>query len=177
MGWVTLTLRKTELKRSHSDYQMKLLQISREKRQMARQKHYEQTVIRNDQSSDLRAARDYYNSQRDALNAHLDNAAANNGVTGWDENGDGAADGNKSASQIQDMLDDERLLYQEQVNEIKAEAEAQLEMLEVEANDAETALDQEQVEVEAQLEAISAEIEAVGEAISSQIQSSTIKLS
>jgi hypothetical protein len=58
MGWVTLTLRKTELKRSHSDYQMRLLQISREKRQMARQKHYEQTLIRNDQNADLRLARD-----------------------------------------------------------------------------------------------------------------------
>ena len=31
MGWVTLTLRKTELKRTHADYQKQLLDISREK--------------------------------------------------------------------------------------------------------------------------------------------------
>ena len=177
MGWVTLTLRKTELKRTHADYQMQLLRISREKRQMARQNHYEQTIIRNDQNADLRAARDSYNSARDILNDQLSSATQNNGVTGVDTDGDGTADTNRTSSEIQNYLDDERLMYQETVNQIKADAEAELEMLEEEANDTETALDQEQVEIEAQLEAISAEIEAVGEAISSQIQASTIKLS
>ena len=38
MGWVTLTLRKKELKSEHAYYQLRNLQISREKRQMARQK-------------------------------------------------------------------------------------------------------------------------------------------
>ena len=144
---------------------------------MARQNHYEQTLIRNEQNAAMRDERDMYNSVRESLNSQLSNATQNNGVTGVDFDGDGQADKNATSTEIQNELDNERAMYQERVNEIKADAEAELEMLEEEANDIETALDQEQVEVEAQLEAISAEIEAVGEAISSQIQASTIKLS
>lgn len=161
MGWVTLTLRKTELKRTHSDYQMELLSISREKRQMARQNSYEQAQIRTEQSSALRAEKDEYNSARDAINGYL----KDDSITSEDR------------TAYQNQLDEARLAYQEETNEIKEEYEAELEMLEEEANDTETDLDQQQVEIEAQLEAISAEIESVGEAISSQIQSSTIKLS
>lgn len=70
MGWVVLTLRKTELKRTHSDYQMELLRISRRKRQMAREKHYNQTLIRNEQSSATRALKNLYNQQKDSINAN-----------------------------------------------------------------------------------------------------------
>lgn len=161
MGWVTLTLRKTELKRTHSDYQMDLLRISREKRQMARQNHYEQTLVRNDQSSELRALKDSYNANRDSIREGM--------------NTDGITDSEKSS--LQQELQDAQEDYQYNSNAIKEDYEAQLEMLEEEANDTETDLDQQQVEIEAQLEAISAEIESVGEAISSQIQASTIKLS
>lgn len=69
MGWVVLTLRKTELKRTQSDYQMDLLRISREKRQMAREKHYNQTVVRNDQSADIKALKEQYDAQKNAIKA------------------------------------------------------------------------------------------------------------
>jgi len=161
MGWVTLTLRKTELKRSHSDYQKQLLDISRRKRQMARENHYEQMLVRNDQAMELRQEKAWYTEARDGINEQLQNE-------------------NLSESDrvsIQNELTGLQEDYQFKVNDIKTMYEDDLAMLEEEANDEETALDQEQVEVEAQLEAISAEIEAVGEAISSQIQASTIKLS
>lgn len=68
MGWVVLTLRKTELKRTHADYQMDLLRISRQKRQMAREKHYNQTVTRNQQSAATRELKNIYNEQKDSIN-------------------------------------------------------------------------------------------------------------
>lgn len=161
MGWVTLTLRKTELKRSHSDYQKELLDISRRKRQMARENHYEQLLVRNDQTEELRNMRTAYTTARDAINQQLENENLT------------AEDRTAIQNQLTALQED----YQGDVNDTKAMYESDLSMLEEEANDEETALDQEQVEIEAQLEAISAEIEAVGEAVSSQIQASTIKLS
>ena len=177
MGWVTLTLRKTELKRSHTDYQNELLQISREKRQKARQYAYQQSEIRNRQAEELRWAKADYDAARKSGNAQLSSATNNGGTTGVDDNGDGSADRNATNVEIQNSLDQAREDYQFETNEIRTRYEDELAMIEHEANDVETDLDQQQVGVEAQLEAISAEIEAVGEAISSQIQASTIKLS
>lgn len=78
MGWVTLTLRKRELKQSHAYYQMRDLQISREKRQLARQKQYETAVIQNNQEKALlpyktsyREAMDELNQKRSLLNKYL----------------------------------------------------------------------------------------------------------
>ena len=86
MGWVTLTLRKTELKRSHSDYQMELLQISRTKRQMARQYHYQQTAARSEGNSDIREAQTEYMSAFDtyraAAKASRDSGSDTGGNTG-----------------------------------------------------------------------------------------------
>ena len=161
MGWVTLTLRKTELKRSHSDYQKQLLDISRKKRQMARQSHYDQMVVRNDQSMDIRNRRLEYTTQMDTYKEALKDDSLDD----------------QARTEIQNEMSEAQEDYQFDTNEIKMMYENDLAMLEDMANDEETALDQEQVEIEAQLEAISAEIEAVGEAVSSQIQASTIKLS
>jgi len=202
MGWVVLTLRKTELKRTHADYQMELLQISRTKRQMARQYHYEQMVARNNQSEELRALKDQYTAQRDAISSGngatagasgsgsyagtLFGDSTSSGTSGSGTTIGGMADitsGSSASSGYQLTSADENALaaaredYQYAVNEVKTRWEDELAMIEQEANDVETDLDQQQVEIEAQLEAISQEIEAVGQAISSQIQASTIKLS
>lgn len=174
MGWVTLTLRKTELKRTHADYQSRLLQISREKRQMAREYHYQQTQERNKYNAMIRFARDTWNADRDSLNEAIEAAGSDGTAQGTD------ADGNSvflTATEAQNELDKSKDKYEERYNQLMQDMESELEMIEQESTDAETMLDQEQVQIEAQLEAISAEIEAVGEAISSQIQASTIKLS
>ena len=57
MGWVTLSLRKRELKQEHQYYQLCDLKISREKRALARQKAYEMAVIQADQKADENAAK------------------------------------------------------------------------------------------------------------------------
>ena len=49
MGWVTLSLRKQALKQEQAHYQVRLLQISREKRQMARRKSFETNSILTEQ--------------------------------------------------------------------------------------------------------------------------------
>ena len=170
MGWVVLTLRKTELKRSHADYQKQLLDISREKRRMARENHYEQTVARNNGLLELDLAYQNYKEQSNIAMQDMNNAYTTN------------ADGTKTLDQQQyegaqrgyTQLKEE---YEHQKMMLQQEMDDEMARLEDEANDMETMLDQEQVQVEAQLEAISSEIESVGEAISSQIQASTIKLS
>ena len=73
MGWVTLTLRKRELKQSHAYYQMRDLQISREKRQLARQKQYETAVIQNNQEKALLPYKTSYNEAMDEYNQAVDN--------------------------------------------------------------------------------------------------------
>ncbi len=67
MGWVTLTLRKRVLKQSHAQYQMRDLQISREKRQLARRKQYETAVIQNEQSQAITPLKLTYNETIDKL--------------------------------------------------------------------------------------------------------------
>ena len=161
MGWVTLTLRKTELKRTHADYQTQLLGISRTKRQMARRNHYEQLVVRNKQTKELREIKLNYDEEREYLHESL--------------NSNTLSEAQKN--DIRNKLTELQQQYSYDSNEIKTIYEEDLAMIEESANDEETMLDQEQVKIEAQLEAIKAEMDAVGEAISSQIQSSTIKLS
>ncbi|MBE7708604.1 MAG: hypothetical protein E7Z88_07870 [Cyanobacteria bacterium SIG27] len=170
MGWVTLTLRKTELKRTHADYQMELLEISRTKRQMARQNHYDQLVARNEGQNATNSLYAEYTAARDAATQQMQGATTTN------------ADGSKTTDQAalaaaQQALNAAKEDYEMKKMNAQNDMEEELARIEQEANDTETMLDQEQVEVEAQLEAISAEMEAVGEAVSSQIQSSTIKLS
>ena len=65
MGWVTLSLRKQALKQEHSYYQLRLLQISREKRQLHRKKSAEIKGIQVEQNQELRDARDTYNAARE----------------------------------------------------------------------------------------------------------------
>ena len=173
MGWVTLTLRKTELKRTHADYQSQLLGISRRKRQMARQYHYQQTLVQNDTNAELRELRSSYQSASEAARQDM-NDARNTQVT----NVDGSTGYDQLAyDTAYETYLREKEQYEVAVNDSKQIWEDQLAMIEEEANDMEVMLDQEQVQIEAQLEVISAEIDAVDQAISSQIKASTIKLS
>ena len=193
MGWVTLTLRKAELKRTHADYQMELLNISRTKRQMARQYHYRQTCVQNDMQEELSNLYADYVTRRDAATSAMRVSTTTTTTNGDDsvlaggqtrsefESGSSSTTSSsidtEAYNQAQIELNAAKEDYEQLKNIAKQNWEDQLAMIEEEANDTETMLDQDQVEIEAQLEAISAEIEAVGEAVSSQIQSSTIKLS
>ena len=67
MGWVTLTLRKRVLKEQHAEYQMRDLQISREKRQLARRKQYETVEIQLRQKQALAPIKQSYNETMDQL--------------------------------------------------------------------------------------------------------------
>ena len=180
MGWVTLTLRKTELKRSHSDYQMELLSISRTKRQMARQYHYQQTSARSEGNTAVREAQTEYMSAfdtyREAAKASRNSSSNSGGNTGNNNSNSNNGSTYSALDDARDALEAAKLKYERDKMDAQTIMEDELARLEQEANDTETMLDQEQVEVEAQLEAISAEIEAVGSAISQQVQASTIKL-
>lgn len=68
MAWVTLSLRNKELKQQHAYYQMRDLQISREKRQLARRKQYENSVIQYKQNDALKPIKQKYNDIVQELN-------------------------------------------------------------------------------------------------------------
>ena len=174
MGWVTLTLRKTELKRTHSDYQNRLLDISRTKRRMARESEYQQMLVINDCSEERDSIFAACNAKVDPLKANI--AAERANPTAQDANGNPVIDQSKIdewTRQINEAIEERT----RQINEAEKMRDDELQSLENEASDEELILDQEQIQIETQLEAIKAELDAVGEAISSQIQDSTIKLS
>ena len=175
MGWVTLTLRKRELKQSHAYYQLRDLQISREKRQLARRKQYETASIQNQQEQALMPIKEGYRKNRQSIMDQISDLreqkkAANESETESTKDYDG------EISSLQMELSNYQLEYTGQVDSTKTIYEGELAMIEEEASDQETQLDMEQTEVEAQMEAISQEIQAVSEAVSSEIQNSTIKL-
>ena len=176
MGWVTLTLRKRELKQSHAYYQLRDLQISREKRQLARQKQYETAVIQNDQQAALLPIKEEYNTRRQSIMQNISDLRQQEKDGGTNEYGQKNVDNSTEINALQLELSTAQTEYTEQVNNEKTFYEGELAMVEEEASDSETQLDMEQTEVEAQMEAISQEMQAVSEAISSEIQNSTIKL-
>ena len=160
MGWVTLSLRKAELKQTHSDYQVQLLDISREKRYNHRNSMLEQLQVRNDSLDVVGDAKAAYLQTRDNIRQQL------NGVT------DPIA-----REDLMEQLRDAQEDYEMKKTDEENMRDAHLQTLEAEQAEMEAALDQLQTKVETQLEVISAEMEAVGEAISNAIKSSTMKLS
>ena len=66
--WVTLSLRKKELKQEHTYYQLQDLQISRQKRQLDRRKRYEQSLIQLNQKRALAPIKKAYTDQVAELN-------------------------------------------------------------------------------------------------------------
>ena len=203
MGWVTLSLRKRELKQEHQYYQLRDLQISREKRQLARSKSYQMAKIQSEQSAALKEPKTAYQTLREQLMNDIRALYGGNNSTpadGTNNTSNGAnyqpgTTDTTSAEQtgvqssvgtssvdtgklyaLQQDLANAQTNYQEEVNAIKDYYDAEKSMLEEEVGDQETELEMEQVDVETQMEAISEELNAVSEAISNEIKSSTIKL-
>ncbi len=163
MGWVTLSLRKSELKQTKTYYQQELLDIAREKRSLDRQLKYDQTCVQNKMKKALNGIEDAYSEQRDTARESARLAAQDGNDVEYDR--------------LQEVLDDMKQKYESMTNDETEYWEESLSMIEEEANQRETELDQRQVEVETQLEVINSEMEAVSSAVSSDVQSSTIKLS
>ncbi len=169
MGWVVLTLRKKELTRTHADLQMQDLQIAREKRQLCREKHYEQCVVKNAQSAELRDFKTAYNAERDSIRSQIS-------VLQTDQKQDGV-DNSLEIADLQRDLEDAQLDYTDNVNSTKSFYENELAMIEEESNDIETQYDEDKVSIEAEMESVAQEIQALTDAISNEIQKTTIKLS
>ena len=175
MGWVTLALRKTELKRTHATYQLEDLKISREKRRMAREYHAEQVSVENDKNSEISDIKTNYDLEKQSIYdamSDLRTAAkeADESSSTYEYNG-------QTMTDLQNQLNDLKEDYTYQTGEATSYWEDELAMIEEESNDTETTLDQEQVEIETLMENVSQEMQSVSEAISSEIQNSTIKLS
>ena len=160
MGWVTLSLRKQALKQEHSYYQLRLLQISREKRQLHRKKSAEIKGVQVEQNQTLREARETYNSAREAKNNAMktlrseyktykegEQAAGNQNIDSLNEFASSAGNYND----IIETFEQAQLDYQEEKDLIKTDYEFEQQDIEEEAADEELALDMEQTEIEAQI--------------------------
>jgi len=195
MGWVTLSLRKRELKQEHQYYQLRDLQISREKRKLARTKAAEMAKIQSEETAALAPIKSAYKSARDEVMGNMSSLFEGTTVPKtkdeYDKKVDEAKDkiingssdsSSNDSSKSNDMyyyqmqLQNYSTNYTDQVNAIKDYYDNEKSMLEEEVGDQETQLEMEQVDIETQMEAISEELNAVSEAISSEIKSSTIKL-
>ncbi len=166
MGWVTLTLRKKELKSAHAFYQLRDLQLSREKRAMAREKQSASSEINNKKRYELAQALEQYNNDKQSI--YDANKTTND---------DGTTETSPLTADQLNELSDYQNKYNTQKDLINSMYDDEMAMAEEEAADRELELDMEQTDVEAQMEAISQEMSAVSDAISSEIQNSTIKLS
>lgn len=170
MSWVLLALRKTELQHTHSELVYQEMQLSRESRQMARHYQYEQLLVKNDQSSALRACKSTYDATADAIREEI--KTVRGGGTVDDGNGNSL-----TLDDLYDLLDAAKEDYQLAVNTEKDYWESELATLEEEANDIETQYQDDKTVIETQMEAVSQELQAVGQAISQEIQQEVIKLS
>lgn len=153
MGWVSLSLRKLSLRANVSNLELRDIQISRTLRQTQRQLSYEQSIMKNNRSGELRDIKDVYDEIK-GDRPEMDSEEYNE----W-------------YMEYQQARED----YEFEKNEIQTYYDDQLAMLEDEAADKEALLQQEQTTVEAQLEAARAELEAVSEQISADIEDSAIK--
>ena len=68
MGWVTLTQRKMELKARQAQYSFEDLQLSRTRRQMAREKNLRTMFSQNEEERQVNIFKTEYYAQRDKLN-------------------------------------------------------------------------------------------------------------
>ena len=173
MGWVTLTLRKKELRATHNEYELRLLSISRQRRQLARQKSLKTTEINAARDSQLAGPKEELYSARNTYNTKLDSLFKE--ARGGDGK-EAQALNQAEISKAQEEYNNAKMKYEEEKDSIERLAEDQMAELEEETTARETELDMEQTSLEAEIEAISQELQAVTQAISSDIQESTIKL-
>lgn len=155
MGWVSLSLRKASLRRDISNLELRDIQISRTIRQTERQMHYDQTIIKNNKSADIKEIKAVYDAAKDGKPKDISSTEYSEWYQAYSE---AKEEYEYQKLQISELYDD------------------QLEMLEEEASDKETDLQEEQTTVEAQLEAMRSEFDAVKEQISTDIQNSVINL-
>ena len=153
MGWVSLSLRKLSLRANVSNLELRDIQISRTLRQTQRQLSYEQSIMKNNRSGELRDIKEVYDEIK----------------------GDRPEMDSEEYNEWYMEYQDAREQYEFEKNEIQTYYDDQLAMLEDEAADKEALLQEEQTTVEAQLEAARAELEAVSEQISADIEDSAIK--
>ncbi len=158
MGWTTLTLRKTELRREHAEQEKRLLQISREKRQLERELHYEETCCSNRKTTELKT--NEFKQTMDSLKETRPDVSDSEAYQEWQTNYMSAKEDYEAAKV-----------------DINEYWDGVISDIEEESADRETLLEQEQTEIEASMEDVSQEIQSVGQAISTDIQSTALKLS
>ncbi len=156
MGWVTLTERKMCLVSDINETELEIITLSRETRQIQRRLSYEQTVINNDKSQELRAAKEAYDAVKD------------NKPEGGVQSADYA--------NWQQDYEDAKEEYEYQKMIINEYYDDELSQLEEEATDKETAIEEQKTTLEANLEAMRQELSAIDETISSDIETQTISL-
>ena len=155
MGWVTLAARKQSLRLAMSNLEMRDLQLSRSLRSTQRSSAYEQSIIKNNKSVELREIKNVLDEVKERKPEDMQSDEYNEWYMEYTS---AKEDYEAQRLEISEMYDD------------------QLAMLEEECADKEAEIQQEQTTVEAQLEAMRAEFDVVKEQISKEIEESVIQI-
>lgn len=155
MGWVTLTARKQSLRLAINSHEMRDIELSRSLRASERTGAYDESIMNNNKSVELRDIKNTLDEVKDARPEDRDSEEYNE----WYMEYQLAKEDYEAARlEITELYDDE------------------LARLEEEHSDNEATIQQEQTTVEAQLEALREEYDVVKEQISQEIEESAIQL-
>ena len=206
MSWITLSLRKQDLKLQANDLELQDISLGREERTIQRNMAYQKAVVEAEESAQLHNVKEeykrikeqrptqatigneiyYFKTKSDYekyLSERKKDSETPKGKYIYGHKGI-EADDNKASKTFQTKYDEwkERTyesakeVYQEQSTYIKDMADDDKEDIEQEATEKQSQIQEERTIVETQLQDINQELSAVGEQISADIQTGALKL-
>ena len=167
MGWVTLTLRKKDLKNTISEYELRDIELSRETRSVQRQLAYDQSIFNADKTKELRAAKANYTAVKGDKVKLPDDTTDKEAMKAY----------NTAYEDWKTKYDMAKEDYEAKKVEIEDYYDSEMNEIEEEATDRENNIEQERTTIEAQLQAVRSELESVNDQIKSDIDSSKLTLS
>lgn len=172
MGWITLTLRKQTLRAAINNKELQDLEISHQRRALSRQKNYENSILSNQQESELEMAKQSTGYQ-DARDKYQELLASSSDYS--DRDSTEYAEYKEALSEAANEYSLAKSEYDEQRTNIENYYDNEKQELEEESTRKENIFDDEQTQIETQLEAMRQELESVSQQISTDIESSAVK--
>ncbi len=199
MSWITLSLRKQDLKLQANDLELQDISLGREERTIQRNMAYQKAVVEAEESAELHKIKEdyknaksqrptkatidgkiYYFKTKSDYEKYLSGGKLSEYSFG---NKEVDADDNDASKKFQEYYDEwkdntyesAKETYQEQSSYIKDMTDDDKEDIEQEATEKQSQIQEERTIVETQLQDINQELSAVSEQINADIQTGAIK--
>lgn len=201
MSWITLSLRKQDLKLQANDLELQDISLGREERSIQRNMAYQKAVVEAEESAELHKIKEdyknaknqrptkatidgrvYYFKTKSNYEKYLSGGKLTKYSFGSKKVGEEDNDDSKKFQEYYDewkdnLYESAKETYQEQSTYIKDMADDDKEDIEQEATEKQSQIQEERTIVETQLQDINQELSAVSEQINADIQTSAIKFS